>query len=164
MDSIIYKRNTKNNKRDIMISAAVMLCSSLAIVYEINNYSYVLATIFAGVFAFALFTIIYSIEVTNGVIVNEKGISTTTNLMGRVKWEHIKRFEVKDALNAEVLVIKIKDEDKLFKEMNIISRVLMKTNIKSLGSPVVIPASEFDEPLHVVMDRMERYMSTLKAA
>ena len=141
-----------------------MLCSLLTMAYAIHNYSFVLATIFAGVFAFALFTIIYSIEVTNGVIVNEKGISTTTNLMGRVKWEHIKRFEVKDALNAEVLVIKIKDQDKLFKDMNIISRILMKTNIKSLGSPVVIPASEFDEPLHVVMDRMERYMSNLEAA
>lgn len=127
-------------------------------IYVHSNTIIILHVFLLGYGFYSLKRIISNAET---VVVNEKGISSRVNKMGLVKWEYIKAFEIKDAINSKVLVVYINDHEKLLSEMNRVSKILMKTNIKRLGSPVIIPESEFNDSLYEVKKRIEEYKNSL---
>ena len=83
------------------------------------------------------------------------------NGIGLIAWKYIEGFEIKKGINATFLVIKVSDTEELLSSVNRVSRILMKSNIKRLGSPVAIPQSEFHEPLQLVKEVIEAYKSSL---
>lgn len=161
MEDIRFKKNKKNRKKEIIKAGLTAILSIVMLVFGIYNNSRFTIIVFAGLFILGFYLIYNSIKNKDTVIINEKGISSNTNGMGLIRWEYIEDFEIQNAVNAKIFVVKINDFEKLLFEMNKISRQLMKSNIKKLGSPVIIPASEFNESLNNVKMRIEKYRNSL---
>ncbi len=161
MEDIRFKKNKKKNKREIIKAGMTAILSVAMIIYGAYIDSLFIIIVFAGFLVLGLYLIYNSLKNKDTVIINEKGISSNTNKMGLIKWKYIEDFEIKNTVNTKVLVVKVNDLEKLLNEMTKVSKLLMKTNIKKLGSPVIIPESEFNEPLDNVKDRIEKYKNSL---
>ena len=85
------------------------------------------------------------------VIVDQFGIRSRVNGMGLVKWSFIEDFEIIKMRNSMGILFHINDHEALLNEMNPMSRGMMKTNIKKLGSPVIIPQQELHKLLEDVL-------------
>lgn len=89
------------------------------------------------------------------VTVDEKGVKNNTNFMGPIEWKYISHFELKKAMGRRFIVIHLNDVDAFLKTKRKMSRTLMKSNIKRLGSPAVISEFEFDKDLELVVEELE---------
>lgn len=161
MTDIRFKKNKKAKYKGLILSGFSILVSILMIVIGIQINKIPIIVIFTLFLIIGLYLIYKSILNQDTVIVDKKGITSITNGMGLVKWEYIVNLKITKAINSNVLVIEINNEEKLLAEMNNISKQLMKTNIKRLGSPVIIPESEFNTTLEDVIKRIEKYKNSL---
>lgn len=161
MEDIRFKKNPKNNKREIIKAGMTSVLSVFMLIYGVQYNSLFIIIVFAVFLVLGLYLIYSSLQNKDTVVINEKGISSNANGMGLIEWKYIEDFEIKKAVNAIVLVVKINDIEKLLSQMSKGSKLLMKTNIKKLGSPVIIPESEFNEPLITAKDRIEKYKNSL---
>ena len=161
MEDIRFKKNKKHIKREIIKGVLSIVLSLCMLIFVIKSNEIISIVIFIALIILGIYLIYNSLKNKDTVIVNEKGVFSRTNGMNLIKWEYIENFEIKKALNAKVLVININDTDKLLNEMNKVSKQLMTSNIKKLGSPVIIPESEFDESLNIVKERIENYKNSL---
>lgn len=161
MDVIRFKKNKKRKIRDQVKSVLTSLLAIIMILLGIQIQSNSLIIIFVGFLGFGIYLIIKSFSTADTVVVNNKGISSNVNGMGLIDWKFIEDFEIKKAVNAMVLVVIINDTEKLLSTVNKVSQKLMKSNIKRLGSPVIIPQSEFHEPLQLVKEKIEKYKNSL---
>jgi hypothetical protein len=161
MDSISYKKNKKAKNKELILSGIAIAMSLFMIKYSDQNNMILFIAMFLGLPGFALYVIYNSLLDNATVTVNQFGISSNTNLMGLVKWEYIVDFEIEKAVNSKVLVVNINDIESFLSEKNIISTQLMKSNIKRLGSPVIIPESEFNYSLDVVKREIEDYKNSI---
>jgi len=159
MEDLRFKKNRKSIKREIMKAIMVIILAILILVLQSDQIAMVIIS--TALVILALFLIYNSLKNKNTVIVNKNGILSRTNGMSLIKWEYIESFEIRKAVNAVVLVVKVNDIDKLLSEMNKISKQLMKSNIKKLGSPVIIPESEFNDSLTNAKDKIEEYKNSL---
>ncbi|MBU2020562.1 MAG: hypothetical protein KJ941_13020 [Bacteroidetes bacterium] len=90
------------------------------------------------------------------VQVNKNGITNNTNLMGLIEWKYIQNFEIKKIMGRELLVIHLTDINEVLQKKNFITRALMKSNLKKLGSPAVIGGMEFNVPLKEAIEKMDQ--------
>ncbi len=161
MDDIRFKKNKKYKRKEMIKGGFVLILSVAMLIYGVHSNSLINIIVFTGILVLGLYLIYNSFKNNDTVIINEKGISSSTNGMGLINWKYIEDFEIKKAFNTNVLVVKVNDLEKLLSEMSKVSKQLMKSNIKKLGSPVIIPESEFNEPLDKVKDRIEKYKNSL---
>lgn len=161
MDDIRFKKNNKRYGRSRILSVFSSLLAIVTILLGILIKS-TPATIFGVIYlGFGIYLIVRSYSKKDTVIVNKEGIYTYVNGAGLIPWEFIEGFKIKKAVNNTCLVIKVNDVEKLLSTKNKVSQKLMKSNIKCLGSPVVIPYSEFYESLILVQDKLEEYRGSL---
>ena len=161
MKAIKFTKNRKNKTKDLILSIFTTLLAITMIYKGVQSQSNSVIIIFVGFLGLGISLIIKSIKVADTIIVNQDGISSKVNRMGLIKWEFIERFEIKKAVNTTVMVIHTKDTEKLLNTLSKSTQILMKSNIKRLGSPVVIPQSEFHEPLEVALSKIEKFKSSL---
>lgn len=74
--------------------------------------------------------------------------------MGLIEWKYISHFELKKAMGRTFIVIHLNDVDAFLMTKRKVSRTLMKSNIKKLGSPAVISEFEFDKDLDLVVEEL----------
>jgi hypothetical protein len=159
MEEIIYR--SKNKIKDIILSALVIVGSALMLLKSVNDDSIIGVIIFSIFVIGGLMLLVRALKNKPKVSINKKGILNNTNGMGLIPWKYIEGFKITRIRNGQVLVILINDEDSLLKEMNPISRTLMKTNTRKLGSPVAIGSSEFNDDLNNVIIKLEDYKKGL---
>lgn len=70
---------------------------------------------------------------------------------GKVKWDEIKKIEIRKGINSNFLCFDFFDENKILAQKNIIMRFFMKTNKKKLGTICVIPQISVNDNLENVL-------------
>ncbi len=158
MEELRFQKNQKSKKREVLKASFIILFAILILLIQSNQTTMILSTIFL---ILGIYLIYSSLKNKDTVVVSEKGILSSVNGMSLIKWVHIRDFEIKKAVNVNVLVVNVSDTDKLLNEMNKVSKQLMRTNIKKLGSPVIIPESEFNNSLEEVKSKIENYKNSL---
>jgi hypothetical protein len=136
------------------IFGILLIASTLMVVERIMEESYFSAIVFLVSTVACSSSLISIIFNKPTVIIDSKGIHNNTNMMGLVKWQYIDDLEIKTVMYRQLLVIKLNNQEAFLKSKNIFSSTLMKTNIKTLGSPAVIGEFEFDEPLEIVLEKI----------
>jgi len=156
-----YKPKSQRIKSGALFGISLIV-SFLMLVLRIMEESYFSGFVFLVLTAASSVSLISIILNKPTVIIDANGIRNNTNMMGLVKWEYIDDLEIKTVMYRPLLVIKLNEQESFLKSKNLFSRTLMKTNINSLGSPVVIGASEFDEPLEIVLEKIIAFRNNLK--
>ena len=154
MKELHFYKNNKSKNREVFKASVVILIAFLIFALQTSLIINIVATVFL---AAGLYLIYRALKSKNTVTVSSEGIYSSVNGMGLIRWEHIKAFEIKNAFNARVLVVHVYDTGKLLDEMKMIPKHLMRTNIKTLGSAVIIPESEFELPLEEAKMKIENY-------
>lgn len=161
MNDLIFTKSKQNRILGLIISIVLIILSIYMIVHFLKLNLILNSIIFIFLLGISIYMLYKNIMNTPTVRVNHIGIKSNVNGMGMIKWELIDGFEIKKAINARVIAVKINDQNTLMNDINKVSKKLMNTNIKKLGSPVVIPKSEFQLPLEIVLDKIESYRSNL---
>ena len=156
-----FKKSAKNRAKDILLSIVLIITSSLMLVKAYNDDSKIGLIIFSLLLFGGAVLLFKALINKTTVVVTKEGIHNNTNGMGLVQWKYIAGFEISKIRNTEVLIVKINDYEDFLSKMNSISRNLMKSNIKKLGSPVAIMENEFDEALSAVKTKLEDYKDSL---
>lgn len=141
----------------------MVISISIALVV-LENYSKILLSAALILIAQGAFFIIKGLLNSDTVIINTEGIYSNVNKMGLIKWSFIEGFEIKKLKNTSGIVVKINDQEGLLREMNPVSKVLMSSNIKRLGSPVILPESEMDKPLEIVLTELTAYKTAYNSS
>ena len=160
MTQIIFRKNNIQKTNTILLSLITVIILCGLILYGIKDSSLLLIISSSLFLVIAIYQLFKAIINAPTVIINEDGINSKVNGMGLIRWDLIERFEIKKPAKTPMLVIIINDEKKLFEGINKLSTLIMKSNIKKLGSPVVIPESEFNEPLEIVIDKIEVFRNS----
>lgn len=161
MEEVRFKKNKKSKVTGIVISIVIIFfASAMSILCMQSQYNLSLI-IFIVFLVYGFYLLIKLLINADTVTVNTNGILSQVNGRGSIEWKFIEGLEISKAIHSKVLVVKVKDLDNLFKTVNKVSKKLMKTNIKRYGNPVVIPQSEFNEPLENVKERIENYKNRL---
>ncbi len=156
MEVIRYKRKNRSRIFSLIIHFVIVISISIALLI-LENYSKILLAAGLILMAQAIFFIIKGLLNRYTVIINNEGIYTNVNKMGIINWSFIEGFEIKKLKNISGIVVKINDNEGLLREMNPVSKALMSSNIKRLGSPVILPESEMDKPLEIVLAELNAY-------
>ena len=148
-----YKPKSQRIKSGAIFGISLIV-SVLMLVLRIMVESYFSVFVFFVYTAACSFSLISIIFNKPTVIIDANGIRNNTNMMGLIKWEYIDDFVIKTVMYRQLLVIKLNNQEAFLKSKNIFSSTLMKTNVKTLGSPAVIGEFEFDEPLEIVLEKI----------
>jgi hypothetical protein len=153
LKQIEYFKDSKQNRKDKFSSIILILFSSLALV---NGYNIISLLIIGAMgLAVGLFLAKSSFSKKPAVLVNKYGIKTNVNGIGLVPWIEIEDFEIVEGPNTEFIKVIINDNNTLLSRKNRLTKILMKSNVKRLGSIVVIPKQEFDKPLIEVLTELK---------
>jgi hypothetical protein len=159
MEELVFKRNRKSKNAGLALNLLAIFIALFAFFIVENNYFINFIIIATLVLNFKL--LIDNVRNVSSVKVNQEGIFTRVNGIGLIKWEFIEGIEIKKLKNSMGIIFKIGQPEKLFKEKNFITVFLMKTNLKALESPVIIPKEEFDVPIETALEKIENYRNTL---
>ena len=161
MSELTFNKNSKS-KRNLTVALIVLVLISVwlfNIGYSKNNLGLLISAILFSLLG--LYFLIKNLSNSPILTVNKNGIKSNVNGMGLIVWKFITGFEISDAINMRVIVVNIIHQDELLQNKNPISRTLMKSNQNRLGSPVVIPESEFNESLESIINKIEEYKNSL---
>lgn len=112
------------------------------------------------VYLFLLISLLSSVRVLirkTTLWVDEKGLHSAINGMKLLEWKYVDHFEIKENNKQSFLVVYLNDTELFLQRKNSVSRLLMRSNVKALGSPVALPQAEFDKPLEEVKKELEVY-------
>lgn len=95
-------------------------------------------------------------------MVDAKGLHSDINGMKGVSWEEIDHFYLKENSRKHLMLLaKLKDEEAYLSRKNPMTRLLMRSNVRALGSSVVFPQAEFEKNLEEVKTEIEAYQQKL---
>ncbi len=117
--------------------------------------------LFTSLSAFGIYLLYKNTINSSTIKVTFEEIYSNVNRMDLIKLEYIDDFEIKNDVNTHVLVIEINNQKKFLDSVNKISKAIMLSNIKKLGSPVIIPVPEFNEALEIVIEKIKNYKNCL---
>jgi len=140
----------------MVISAVLIIITSLTLFLR-EDMSQILRIINFCIIGIFTLLLVRSLMNTDTVIVDEIGIRSRVNGMGLVKWSYVEDFEIVKLRNSMGILFHINNHEALLNEMNSMSRGMMRTNIKKLGSPVIIPQPELHKPLEIVLQELLEY-------
>jgi hypothetical protein len=153
-----FKSRPQRIKSGILYSFLLLIFSYLT-VFEIKENHFINSMLFLIFILVSTISLIKIILNQPTVLINSEGIRNNTNNTGLIEWRYIKDFEIKTVMNRKILVINLSYQDTFLANKNPIARMLMKTNIKKLGSPTAIGEFEFNEPLENVIEKINSFVS-----
>lgn len=153
MKRIAYHKNPNQSRKEKAAIILLFFLSTIALILWYDNLSVVLASI--GTLLISLYFAKSTFGSEPTVLVDHDGIKTRVNSIGLVAWKHIKGFEKEKGVNSEFIMVLIDDIDELLAEKGKVAGALMKSNVKKMGSPVVIPKQEFGKPLDEVLAELK---------
>jgi hypothetical protein len=161
MQKLQYKASTQLRSRTLIVLLFSILMG-LGLLYYVGSLrdwkSYF-------VYFFLLFSFLSSFRVLMRkwtLVVDEKGLHSAVNGMQLVEWKYIDHFFIKkNNRNQSFLVVKLNEEEAYLKTKNPMTRLLMRSNVRALGSSVVLPQAEFHKDLEEVKAEIEAYQQRL---
>lgn len=163
MEELKYYKSEEHKKKDKIASLFTIIFTGLFLVILYNS-NLVLTAIFFSLFFFiGAYQFINSFKNKVTVVLNNEGIYSKVNGMGTIKWVFIDSFNISDTAKLSFLVAEINNIDEALQNKNTISKLLMKSNIKKLGSPIVFPSLLFQKPLEEVIEEINEFRNNLKS-
>jgi len=162
MDVHTFYKSHKNKITEILVGLLLVIVSIKLGMMQYKNKAYFPVTFFVVIGVFGLLLILRNLRSKKTLILNQQGIVCRTNAIGLVEWKFIDGVEIKKASQSRILAFNITNTEELLSQKNKAVALLMRSNIKPLGSPVVIAENEFNESLEEVVLKIEGFRETLK--
>jgi hypothetical protein len=163
MDVHTFYKSHKNKILEILIGLLLVIVSVKLGMMQYKNKVYFPVTFFVVLGVFGLLLILRNLRSQKTLILNQQGIVCRTNAIGLVEWKFIDGVEIKKASQSRILAFNITNTEELLSQKNKAVALLMRSNIKPLGSPVVIAENEFDQSLDDVILKIEAFRKNLKS-
>lgn len=154
MQKLIFHKSKKQRIKNVALPLLMIFVYGFIGYRRLIKDDFGFAILNFAVCLIALLLIIHVLSNKVTVTVDEKGVKNKTNFMGLIEWKSISHFELKKAMGRKFIVIHLNDVDAFLKSKRKVSRTLMKSNIKKLGSPAVISEFEFDKDLDLVVEEL----------
>ncbi|WP_341905834.1 STM3941 family protein [Fluviicola taffensis] len=154
---------TKNARKQFLL----LLGSTLFVivsVYMINGniessryspeFLYIIGIIGFLFFGLAGISILFSLaKFSPALIINEQGIKNHSSAGSSyfITWDNIKSLRIIAISGKKLIAIKLKDDQKVFEQVNLITRFLMKLNNRFYGSPAYITTAMIDIKIETVL-------------
>ncbi len=102
---------------------------------------------------FVIYAVIHAARNKPTLIIDNSGMTDNSSLnsSGRIEWDQIKSVEIRSGINMRFLCFDFFDENKVLDKTNVFKRILMKSNIKRLGTICAIPEISLNENLDSVL-------------
>jgi hypothetical protein len=162
MDVHTFYKSHKNKIIEILVGLLLVIVSIKLGMMQYKNKVYFPVTFFVILSVFGLLLIVRNLRSQKTLILNQQGIVCRTNAIGLVEWKFIDGVEIKKASQSRILAFNITNSEELLSQKNKAVALLMRSNIKPLGSPVVIAENEFNESLEEVVLKIEAFRETLE--
>ncbi len=106
------------------------------------------------------YAILYAYRNKPTLIIDEEGLidNASFNGLGRIAWAEIRQIELKQGINMRFLCIHLFDQKKKLEEMNSFKRIILKTNLKKLGTICTIPEISINADLEEIIQEMDSYL------
>lgn len=158
-----FYKSRKNKIIEIFIGLFLVAIPLKLAMTQYKNKAYFPVIFFVILIVFGLLLFLRNLRSKRTLILNDQGISCRTNAIGLVEWKFIEGLEIVKASQSRILVFKIKNTEELLSQKNKAIALLMRSNIKPLGSPVVIAENEFDQSLEEVIIAIEAFRKNLNS-
>jgi|GEM_PF-2756102 len=163
MDAHTFYKSHKNKITEILVGLLLIIVSVKLGMMQYKNKVYFPVIFFVVLGVFGLLLILRNLRSKKTLILNQQGIVCRTNAIGLVEWKFIDGVEIKKASQSRILAFKITNTEELLSQKNKAVAVLMRSNIKPLGSPVVISENEFNESLDEIVLKIEAFRKNLNS-
>jgi hypothetical protein len=161
MNVHIFHKSQKKKITEILIGLFLVLAPLKLALMQYKNKAYFPVVIFVILSVFGLLLLLRNLRSKKTLILNEQGIICRTNAIGLVEWKYIDGVEISKASQSKMLVFNMKNTEEFLSKKNKVVSLLMRSNIKTLGSPVVIAENEFDQSLDEVVLKIEAFRKNL---
>jgi hypothetical protein len=156
-----FHKSQKKKIAEILIGLFLVLAPLKLALMQYKNKAYFPVVIFVILSVFGLLLLVRNLRSKKTLILNEQGIICRTNAIGLVEWKYIEGVQISKASQSKMLVFNMKNTDEFLSKKNKVVSLLMRSNIKPLGSPVVIAENEFDQSLDEVVLKIEAFRKNL---
>jgi hypothetical protein len=156
-----FHKSQKKKIAEILIGIFLVLAPLKLALMQYKNKAYFPVVIFVILSVFGLLLLVRNLRSKKTLILNEQGIICRTNAIGLVEWKYIDGVQISKASQSNMLVFNIKNTEEFLSKKNKVVSLLMRSNIKPLGSPVVIAENEFDQSLDEVVLKIEAFRKNL---
>lgn len=163
MNTFIFYKSAKNKIIELIISIVLIALPLKLALTQYKNKAYFPVIFFVILIVFGLLLFLRNLRSKKTLLLNEQGIICRTNAIGLVEWKFIEGLEIVKASQSRILVFKITNTEELLSQKNKAVALLMRSNIKPLGSPVVIAENEFDQSLDDVILKIEAFRKNLNS-
>lgn len=163
MNTFIFYKSAKNKIIELIISIVLIALPLKLALTQYKNKAYFPVIFFVILIVFGLLLFLRNMRSKKTLLLNEQGIICRTNAIGLVEWKFIEGVEIVKASQSRILVFKITNTEELLSQKNKAVALLMRSNIKPLGSPVVIAENEFDQSLDDVILKIEAFRKNLNS-
>lgn len=157
MNTFIFYKSAKNKIIELIISIVLIALPLKLALTQYKNKAYFPVIFFVILIVFGLLLFLRNMRSKKTLLLNEQGIICRTNAIGLVEWKFIEGLEIVKASQSRILVFKITNPEELLSQKNKAVALLMRSNIKPLGSPVVIAENEFNQSLDEVVLKIEDF-------
>lgn len=89
-----------------------------------------------------------------------EGIHLRVNGIGLVPWEYVSGFKMMKGPNGRLIALTMDDAEEFIESKGRLTRAIMRSNLQ-VGSPVLIPETEFNIPLEEALEGMSAYQEML---
>lgn len=156
-----FYKSRKNKITEIFIGLFLVAIPLKLALTQYKNKAYFPVVFFVILIVFGLLLFLRNLRSKKTLLLNEQGIICRTNAIGLVEWKFIEGLEIVKASQSRILVFKITNTEDLLSQKNKAVALLMRSNIKPLGSPVVIAENEFNQSLEEVIIAIEAFRKNL---
>jgi hypothetical protein len=156
-----FHKSQKNKIAEILIGLFLVLVPIKLALMQYKNKAYFPVVIFVVLSVLGLLLLVRNLRSKKTLILNEEGIICRTNAIGLVEWKYIDGVKILKASQSKMLVFNMKNTEEFLSKKNKVVSLLMRSNIKTLGSPVVIAENEFDQSLDEVVLKIEAFRKNL---
>jgi hypothetical protein len=156
-----FYKSRKNKITEIFIGLFLVAIPLKLALTQYKNKAYFPVIFFVILIVFGLLLFLRNMRSKKTLLLNEQGIICRTNAIGLVEWKFIEGLEIVKASQSRILVFKITNTEELLSQKNKAVALLMRSNIKPLGSPVVIAENEFNQSLEEVIIAIEAFRKNL---
>ena len=157
MHTYTFYKSNKNKITEIFIGLFLVAIPLKLAMTQYKNKAYFPVIFFVILIVFGLLLFLRNLRSKKTLIVNDQGIICRTNAIGLVEWKFIEGIEIVKASQSRILIFKITNTEELLSQKNKAVALLMRSNIKPLGSPVAIAENEFDQSLEDVVLKIEDF-------
>lgn len=156
-----FHKSQKKKIAEILIGLFLVLAPLKLALMQYKNKAYFPVVIFVILSVFGLLLLVRNLRSKKTLILNEQGIICRTNAIGLVEWKYIDGVQILKASQSNMLVFNMKNTEEFLSKKNKVVSLLLRSNIKPLGSPVVIAENEFDQSLDEVVLKIEAFRKNL---